>query len=107
MSANFQGPGTANNAYIVFDYQSPTNFKYAGMSVGQNQWVIGQYNNGWNLLATTTEQINVNQFYDVRLEIDGSTATLFRGKPDHSTHLRATTQFGIGWIVRAEWPESI
>ncbi|MCA9042284.1 MAG: hypothetical protein KDA65_18170, partial [Planctomycetaceae bacterium] len=78
MSSTFQGPGTANNAYIIFDYESPTQFKFAGMAVGQNRWVIGEFNNGWSYLSTFNEPLNTNQFYDVHFEVDGATVTLSR-----------------------------
>ncbi|MEZ6048299.1 MAG: hypothetical protein R3C11_22545 [Planctomycetaceae bacterium] len=42
------GPGRWNDAFIVFDYKSETDFKYAGAFVGQDEWVIGHYLGGWN-----------------------------------------------------------
>ncbi|MAT13663.1 MAG: hypothetical protein CMJ46_00105, partial [Planctomyces sp.] len=37
------GPNRWYDGFIVFDYKSPTDFKYAGMFTGQNQWVVGHY----------------------------------------------------------------
>ncbi|QDU78949.1 hypothetical protein Pla110_06530 [Polystyrenella longa] len=86
MISTFQGPGTATNAYIVFDYVSPTNFKFAGMAVGQNRWVIGEYHQGWHYHSVVTEPIGVGQAFDVNLEIDGDTVTLSRNGSQVGQH---------------------
>ncbi|MEZ6046212.1 MAG: DUF1559 domain-containing protein [Planctomycetaceae bacterium] len=71
------------DGFIIFDYKSDLDFKYAGMFTGQNQWVIGHYQGNWNnRLAQvdwddTGRKINSNQFYDVRVRLDGNKATLF------------------------------
>src|SRR5204862_5122255 len=40
--------GTKSNAYLVFDYQSPTDFKFAGINVSTNKLEIGHRNaSGW------------------------------------------------------------
>ncbi|MEZ6048655.1 MAG: FG-GAP-like repeat-containing protein [Planctomycetaceae bacterium] len=36
------------NGFLIFDYKSPTDFKYAGFYTGQNQWVIGHYDGNFN-----------------------------------------------------------
>ena len=37
-----------SNGFIIFDYKSPTDFKYAGAFVGNQQWVIGHRDgSGW------------------------------------------------------------
>src|SRR5207237_7323889 len=34
-------PYASSNGFIIFDYQGPTNFKFAGGFLGVQQWVIG------------------------------------------------------------------
>ena len=41
--------GYYSNGFILFDYQGPTNFKYAGSCIGNQQWVIGHRDGtGWH-----------------------------------------------------------
>ena len=87
-----------HDGFLIFDYISPTSFKFAGMFAGQNQWVIGQYEGNWgNRLAQvdwddTGRDILTNQYYDVRVRIDGNKATLF---VDGELITSATFQIGI------------
>ncbi|QDU78757.1 hypothetical protein Pla110_04610 [Polystyrenella longa] len=46
ISADVRAVGGLNrwlDGFIVFDYQSDTDFKFAGFFAGQNQWVIGHF----------------------------------------------------------------
>lgn len=79
-----QAPRSWNDAFLIFDYQSPTDFKYAGTFVGHNKWVIGQYDGNqlgrrfasidWDDEGRT---VQVNRDYLMHLEIDGSAVQLF------------------------------
>ncbi|MEZ6044113.1 MAG: hypothetical protein R3C11_00720 [Planctomycetaceae bacterium] len=66
------------DAFIIFDYKSPKDFKYAGMWTGQNQWVIGHYQGNWNNKLSvvdwddTGRSINANTFYTAHVRIDGN-----------------------------------
>ena len=52
MNATAAAGSFFSNGFIVFDYQSPTNFKYAGAFVGLQQWVVGHRDaNGWHIDA--------------------------------------------------------
>ncbi|MCA9039775.1 MAG: hypothetical protein KDA65_05435, partial [Planctomycetaceae bacterium] len=70
------------DGFIIFDYKSPTDFKYAGMFTGQNQWLIGHYQGNWNNRFSvvdwddTGRDILTNQFYTLHLRIDGNTVWL-------------------------------
>ncbi|MCA9040172.1 MAG: proprotein convertase P-domain-containing protein [Planctomycetaceae bacterium] len=71
------------DGFIIFDYNNENDFKFAGMFTGQNQWVIGHYEGNWsNRLAEVDwddfgRKINPGQSYELTVNIDGSTATLF------------------------------
>ena len=41
MNADDVTTGRLSNGLVIFDYQSPTDFKFAGAYVGSNRWLIG------------------------------------------------------------------
>ncbi len=67
-----------SNGFVVFDYQSPTNFKYAGAFVGLQQWVVGHRDaNGWNNDAVVGDSgIAPGTDYSLQLLLQGARATL-------------------------------
>src|SRR5205807_8201941 len=66
------GPGAKTNAYIVFDYQSPTDFKFAGLDVGSNKIMIGHRGPGnWNVDAQANFALAPGLFYDLFLGVNG------------------------------------
>ncbi|KAA5540912.1 S8 family serine peptidase [Roseiconus nitratireducens] len=88
-TARIQPPtyGVYQNAVVIFDYQSPTNFKFAGAYAGTNEWVIGTRTSSWTVLASYGETVNVNVDYTLRLVIDGDhQATLFVDGLPKTTH---------------------
>ncbi|QDU82605.1 FG-GAP repeat protein [Polystyrenella longa] len=70
------------NGFLIFDYKSPSDFKYAGMFTGQNQWIIGHYQGDFNNRLAEVDwddsgrTINSNEFYTVHVRIDGATVWL-------------------------------
>jgi hypothetical protein len=70
--------GFYSNAFLVFDYQSPTNFKFAGAYFGAHEWVIGHRDaNGWEVDAYVIDP-TATPGTDFNLEVllQGSSATL-------------------------------
>ena len=69
--------GEKENMYIIFDYRSPTDFKYAGAAVGVGKWKIGHSDgSSWATDATFNEAIASNTNYDLSLQIADTTAML-------------------------------
>src|SRR5262249_35208537 len=79
--------GSQSNAFIIFDYVSATNFKFAGIDGFTNKIEIGHYdagsnggvgngNNGWVVDTQTPFQIQNNQTYGLFLALNGNIATL-------------------------------
>ena len=69
--------GWKSNAYVIFDYFSPTDFKFAGIDISTNKVVIGQRtSSGWNVLASSNKQMFANRGYDVLLVVDGLNVTV-------------------------------
>jgi hypothetical protein len=71
--------GTQANGYLVFDYQGPTDFKFAGINVSTNKLEIGQRTaSGWAVdkQAAFPGSIKSGTDYNLFLALNGSSATL-------------------------------
>lgn len=69
--------GLYKNGFLIFDYISPNNFKFAGTYQGQQRWVIGEVENGvWRTRSQASASISMNRNYSLRLVLDGSRAQL-------------------------------
>ncbi|MEZ6048657.1 MAG: hypothetical protein R3C11_24385 [Planctomycetaceae bacterium] len=94
----FSGANRWLDGFLVFDYQSPTDFKYAGVFTGQNQWVIGHYKGDWNnhLAVVDWDDIGVavkpNRPYTIHLSVDHDQVDL---KVDGISILNVTFAEGI------------
>src|SRR5262249_6574243 len=73
--------GFKSNAYLIFDYQSPTDFKFAGIDVSLNKMVMGHRDaSGWIVDVQTPGQFKPGQIYNMLLQVNGSSATLVVNK---------------------------
>ncbi len=70
-----------HNAYIVFDYRGPDDFKFAGADMGAGFWSIGRFDGEWRHEARVEEGLSPDTIYKTRLTIDGDTASLWVGEP--------------------------
>jgi subtilisin family serine protease len=78
INADPASSGRFSNAVLVFDYQGPTDFKFAGAYVGGDQWIIGhRTSSGWITDAAASAVIDPLTDYDLRVTIDGGVATLY------------------------------
>ena len=70
--------GFYGNAFLIFDYQSPTDFKFAGLYVSSGKWAIGHRSNvTWVRDTEYLEPISAGTDYDVQLIIEnGQDVTL-------------------------------
>ncbi len=69
--------GFAKNAFVVFDYISADDFKFAGALVGGGRWTIGEYVNGSRRFLTKTGgQMATDTDLAISLLYQGNTATL-------------------------------
>jgi hypothetical protein len=71
--------GYLSNAMLIFDYQSATDFKFAGAYVGANRWLVGHRTaSGWIEDATFGQTINALADYQLQLVVEGGhQVTLF------------------------------
>jgi hypothetical protein len=84
-------PGSANrssNAFFIFDYQGPTDFKFAGAYVGIDEWLIGHRNVfGWATDKHVSFPLNANTDYTARVEVGaGGLVTLLVGGVPQVSH---------------------
>jgi len=72
-NADAASGGHFTNAFIIFDYQSPTDFKFAGAYVGSGQWIIGRRTaTGWFTDAVFNSSISTLTDYTIKLELTAS-----------------------------------
>jgi Ca2+-binding RTX toxin-like protein len=85
--------GVKANAFLIFDYQSATDFKYAGIDVSSNKLLIGhRTTSGWAIDASTNVQVKAGTDYVVLLKASGSAVTVTLG----------TTTLGFTFAVRVD-----
>jgi Ca2+-binding RTX toxin-like protein len=78
-TANLSKPtgGVKSNAFIVFDYYSPTDFKFAGIDGSTNKIEIGERTQyGWSICSSSNMRITSNKDYSLTLAVEGTKATL-------------------------------
>ena len=71
--------GYKSNAYILFDYQSETDFKFAGINVSTNKLEIGHRDEtGWivDIQGAATSSLKSNTNYNVFLSVNGTAVTM-------------------------------
>jgi Ca2+-binding RTX toxin-like protein len=77
VNANKAKTGVKSNGYIIFDYQSATDFKYAGVDVALRKVQIGHRTaTGWRDLAEATVSVDAMIDYELKLIVDRSNATV-------------------------------
>ena len=71
--------GWKANAYIIFDYQSPTDFKFAGIDVSVNKLVVGHRTaSDWVVDAQSSVQggVKSDTFYQMLVAVNGTIVTV-------------------------------
>jgi hypothetical protein len=69
--------GYKANAYLIFDYQSPTDFKFVGLNSSTNKMEMGHRTAaGWVVDVQTPMLVKAGQDFNLTVAINGTTATL-------------------------------
>ena len=71
--------GWKANAYVIFDYQSPTDFKFAGVDVGTNKLVLGHRTASSWVLDTWSSipgGVRDGTYYQMLIAINGTSVTV-------------------------------
>ncbi|WP_286789909.1 proprotein convertase P-domain-containing protein, partial [Thioclava sp. UBA3469] len=90
--------GLKSNAYLIFDYQSPTDFKFAGVNISTDKFEMGiRTADGWIVLEQTPVQAKPDTPYNLLLAINGLTATLVIDGQEYFTHVfdARVDQYGV------------
>ena len=93
------------NSYIIFDYQSDTNFKFAGLDVSTNKMVMGHRDaSGWVVDAQGSVKggVKSDTWYNLLLSVNGLTATLVLDNQTLFTFTYAPTVID-GWSYGLNW----
>ncbi|MBN2328533.1 MAG: hypothetical protein JXR73_15420 [Candidatus Omnitrophica bacterium] len=78
--------GYQSNAFIIFDYQSETDFKFAGVDAGLNKIRIGhRTEDGWIVDVQTNMQFKAKADLNLTLVMDGATATIWVNEDKHAS----------------------
>jgi hypothetical protein len=78
MSTDKPKKGFDATAYVIFDYQSPTDFKFAGIDVGLNKIQIGhRTGGGWVVDVQKGMKLSANRNYELTVVVDGAEVTLW------------------------------
>ena len=65
------------NAYVIFDYYSPTNFKFAGINVSTNKYEMGYRDaTGWHVVRQTPVQIKPDMYYNMLVAVNGTAVSV-------------------------------
>ncbi|MHC4088881.1 MAG: hypothetical protein ACYSVY_01125, partial [Planctomycetota bacterium] len=79
--------GWKANAYIIFDYYGPDDFKFAGVDVSRDKMQMGHRTaEGWVVDVETPVQVKPNTFYNMMVAVHGTTATLLVDGVEFFTH---------------------
>jgi Ca2+-binding RTX toxin-like protein len=69
--------GLKSNSYVLFDYVSPTDFKFAGVNISTDKLEIGHVTSaGWIVDVQRPAQLKPNKDYDILLALNGATVTI-------------------------------
>ncbi|MEH6825981.1 MAG: matrixin family metalloprotease, partial [Motiliproteus sp.] len=80
--------GYKSNAYLIFDYQSDTDFKFAGINISNDKLEMGYRDaSGWHVVEQDNSRLKPNKDYDLLLALNGTTATLVVDNKDVFTHV--------------------
>jgi hypothetical protein len=94
-----------SNAIVIFDYQSPTNYKFAGLFQGRDELIIGQVKNGKSkYLKSQTFVTAADEVHRINVAINRSTSTVTLTSPGGPTVVYtysggiSTGPYGVGTL---------
>jgi hypothetical protein len=89
ISADKPTGGFKANAYIIFDYQSDIDFKYAGINISNNKIEMGYRDaTGWHQLVQSNKpvQLKGGTQYDVLVAVNGTNVTVSVAGVNHFSY---------------------
>ena len=86
------------NSYIIFDYISYKDFKFAGIDVSTNKLVIGHRDaSGWITDSQTPFLAKSDRYYSVLLSVNGLTATVIVDNKSLTYAFNARIEVGVSY----------
>jgi len=77
--------GFKANSYVIFDYWSPTDFKFAGIDVSTNKLVVGHRTaSGWITDNFTPFQAKADTTYNLLIQVNGTNVIVNAGNRSFS-----------------------
>ncbi len=77
------------NAYVIFDYFAPDDFKFAGLNDSTNKLEVGYRDaSGWHVTAQSAIQggVRYDKWYDLLIAVNGVTVTVVLDGTSYFTH---------------------
>ncbi|MHC4543730.1 MAG: hypothetical protein ACYSYL_04270 [Planctomycetota bacterium] len=75
--------GWKANSYVIFDYYSSTDFKYAGLDASNDKIEIGYRDEiGWHMVVQGNMQIKPGNFYNMLVAINGTNVSVLVNNTD-------------------------
>lgn len=100
VNANKDKAGYKSNGFVIFDYHSDTDFKFAGIEVGTDKLQIGQRTaDGWIVDTQSNMQLKPKTNYNLLVAVNGTTVTLVVNNQkalSHSFDARVIDGFSYG-----------
>ncbi len=91
--------GWKANSYVIFDYYSPTDFKFAGLNASIDKIQIGHRDEtGWIVDVQDNMKIKPGEFYNILVAINGTTVTVLANNKEYFTHTFAPRVDQYGWV---------
>jgi hypothetical protein len=79
--------GWKANSYVIFDYYSPTDFKFAGLNASIDKIQMGHRDEtGWIVDVQSNMKIKPGEFYNILVAINGTTVTLIADNKEYFSH---------------------
>ncbi len=79
--------GWKANSYVIFDYYSPTDFKFAGLNASIDKIQIGHRDEtGWIVDVQSNMKIKPGEFYNILVAVNGTTVTLVADNKEYFSH---------------------
>ena len=77
INADKDKAGYKSNAYLIFDYQSPTDFKFAGVNPAIDKLQMGHRDaDGWQVDVQSNMKLWADRDYNITLAVHGTTVTM-------------------------------
>ncbi len=91
--------GWKANAYIIFDYQGPDDFKFAGIDASRDKIQLGHRTaEGWIIDAETPAKIKPGTYYNILVAVNGTNVTVVVDGQEYFTHTFAPRVDEDGWV---------